>query len=347
MKKIKQHTIILLLIVLLVSVMVLSCALGAYDLSIAEVVASVTNALGISDVEVKGASETIFWHIRLPRVVFSVMIGAALSVSGAGLQGLFRNPLADPGLVGISAGAILFASLYIVFIGKVTQQMLGSFGLPLVTFMGATLATYIVFRLAKSGNQTNVATMLLAGIAINALCGAGTGLLIFLSADDELRDITFWTLGSLGAASWTVVFTVLPFVLVAIVFIPSMAKKLDAYTLGEQDAACLGINVQKFKITLVLLLALAVAACVAFAGTIGFVGLVVPHIIRLTFGSQHKGVFVLSALLGSILLCLADLVCRTIVVPAELPIGILTAILGTPMFLYLLLDQNKKSKAYV
>lgn len=336
-----------LLISLLIISIISSVALGAYTISIHEITTLFLNGIGITDTETSFQSYSIFWHIRLPRVCFGLLIGSTLSVAGAGLQGLFRNPLADPGLVGISSGAVLFTALFIVFGFQTSNTFLHNFGLSFFTFFGATLTTFLIFKLASRNNTTNVANMLLAGIAINALCSSGTGFLFFLAEDDQLRDLTFWTLGSLGGASWDLVLTLLPIALITIVFIPSLAKKLDAFTLGEEDAECLGVNVQKMKITLIILVALGVGVCVAFSGTIGFVGLVVPHIIRLTIGSNHYALFILSAILGGTLLCFADLACRLLVVPAELPIGILTAILGTPMFLFLLISQNKKTASYV
>lgn len=322
--------------------MFISSGFGAYSISFEELVSLITNAIHLTENEVSNTSSKIFWHIRLPRVAFGLLIGSTLSVAGAGMQGLFRNPLADPGLVGVSSGAVLFTAIYIVLGWNISNSFIGNIGMSAFTFAGATLTTLIIFRLASSNRNTNVANMLLAGIAINALCSASTGFLIFMADDSQLRDLTFWTLGSLGGATWKLVLAILPFVLLTLFFIPKLSKRLDAYALGEQDAECLGVDVQRMKILLILLVALGVGVSVAFSGMIGFVGLVVPHVVRLLVGSNHKRVFLLSILLGGILLCLADLGSRLLVIPSELPIGILTAILGTPMFLYLLISQNQK-----
>ena len=324
-------------------IVLVSSSLGAYDIPLSDLMKLVSNGLKFTEFEVSNQSHHIFWYIRLPRIIFGLLIGSTLSVAGAGMQGLFRNPLADPGLVGVSSGAVLFTAIYLILGWHTSHAILGNIGLSLFTFSGATLTTLIIFKLASSNQKTNVSHLLLAGIAINALCSAGTGFLIFLADDSQLRDLTFWTLGSLGSASWKLVLTLIPFVLVTLFFIPTLAKRLDAFTLGEQDAESLGVNVQRMKLTLIILVALGVGVCVAFSGMIGFVGLVVPHVIRLLVGSNHKSVFFLSILLGGSLLCIADLFSRLIVMPAELPIGIITAILGTPMFLYLLINQNKKA----
>ena len=270
--------------------------------------------------------------IRAPRVLLGLLIGAGLSVSGALMQGLFRNPLADPGLIGVSSGAALAAACVIVLGGS----GLSPFALPLAAFCGGAVVTLLVMRLARRGGRISIETMLLAGIAVNAIAGAGTGILVTLSDDAQLRSLTFWTLGSLGGATWPILIGVAPLILVPLLISPWLAGALNALLLGEEEAHHLGVNVERLKLGVVLMAALIVGASVAFSGIIGFVGLVVPHLIRLMAGPDHRIVLPGSALLGAALLVGADLVSRTVIAPAELPIGVVTTLLGGPFFLGLL-----------
>jgi iron complex transport system permease protein len=282
----------------------------------------------------------VLWGIRLPRVVLGVLVGAGLSVSGAAMQGLFRNPLADPALVGISSGAALGAVVTIVLGTALPDgwaEMAGPFLLPLAAFAGGALATLLVYRLATSGGRTSVATMLLAGVAINAVAGAGTGLMTFLADDDQLRDLMFWTLGSLGGATWTRLAVVAPLILIGVAVTLPLARPLNALLLGEAEAGHLGIDTQRVKRRVITLAALVVGAATAVSGIIGFIGLVVPHLLRLALGPDHRLLLPGSALLG------ADLLARTVVAPAELPIGIVTALVGGPFFLWLLLRDRQRN----
>jgi iron complex transport system permease protein len=256
---------------------------------------------------------------------------------------MFRNPLAAPGLIGISSGAALAAVSVIVLGATVLQgfsQVFGIYTLPLAAFIGGTLTTLIIYRLSTVNGRTQVGTMLLAGVAINALAGAFIGLMTFLATDEQLRSITFWSLGSLGGATWRAVSMAAPLMLLPILIMPLLARPLNAMLLGEAAAGHLGINVETTKRLTILLAALAVGAAVSVSGTIGFIGLVVPHLIRLMAGPDHRYVLPGSALLGALLLLIADLLARTVAVPAEVPIGILTAVLGGPFFLWLLLKQR-------
>ncbi len=290
-----------------------------------------------------GIPEIILWQIRLPRIVLGAMVGAALAVSGAVMQGLFRNPLADPGLIGISAGAGLGAVAYVV-VGSplvlVLPAALSVYGLPLSAFAGGLVSTFVLYRIATRGGRTSVATMLLAGIALGALAAALTGLLVYMADDRQLRDITFWSLGSLGGATWEKAITAAPFLLALFLATPLLADGLDGLLLGEAAARHLGIGVETLKRTAIVAVAAAVGASVAAAGPIAFVGIVVPHILRLALGPRHRGLLPASALMGATLLLAADAVARTLVAPAELPIGILTAVLGAPLFLWLLLKRR-------
>lgn len=284
----------------------------------------------------------VLYDIRLPRLAMGLLVGAALGLSGALLQGLFRNPLADPGIVGVGAGAGLGAVLAIVLGGLLPPAVLALAGghlVPLAACAGGWLFTVILYRVASSGGRTQVATMLLAGIALGALAGAVTGVLIYLADDSQLRDLTFWSMGSLAGSTWAKLLAILPLIGTVLVLAPRLGRGLNALALGEAQAAHMGIEVQRLKRLTVLATALATGAAVAVSGGIGFVGIVVPHLLRLANGPDHRRLLPQSALLGAMLLVLADLVSRQIVAPAELPIGIITALLGAPVFLWILLRQ--------
>jgi iron complex transport system permease protein len=285
----------------------------------------------------------VILDIRLPRAAFALMVGAALATAGCVMQSLFRNPLADPGLVGISSGAGLAAVVTIVLGGPVVAALPAfarAFALPAAAFLGALAATALLYAIATREGRTSIATMLLAGIAIGALAAALIGILVFMSDDRQLRDLTFWTLGSLGGASWRKVGVLLPFVGLALIAFLRIAGDLDAMLLGEAEAAHLGVETEALKRTAIVATAAAVGAGVAMTGVIGFLGLVVPHLLRLVIGPMHRALLPASALAGAALLTLADLVCRVVVQPAELPIGILTALFGAPFFLWLLMRRR-------
>ena len=285
----------------------------------------------------------IMFDIRLPRVLLGVLVGASLAVSGAVMQGLFRNPLADPGLIGISAGSSLAAVAVIVLGATFLAPLVlifGSFALPLAAFFGGLATTLVLYRISTRQGRTSVATMLLAGIALAAMAMAFTGLLIFVADDRQLRDLTFWSLGSLSGATWQKVGAVAPIMLLALAATPFLARGLNALALGEATASHLGVPVQRLKYVAIVAVAAATGASVAVSGGIGFVGIVVPHLLRLAIGPDNRFLLPASALLGASLLLLADAVSRTIVAPAELPIGIVTAAAGAPFFLWILLRKR-------
>lgn len=286
---------------------------------------------------------TIVWDIRMPRVLTGVFVGAALAVSGAVMQGLFRNPLADPGLIGVSAGAGFGAVVAIVLGGAAPiwlQAWLGYYMVPLAAFFGGWVTTILLYSVATQGGRTSVGTMLLAGIALGALTGAMTGILTYYATDEELRDLTFWGLGSVAAATWSKFWSSVPLIALCLIVAPFMARSLNALALGEAAAAHMGIHVQKMKNIAILTVAGSVGAAVAVTGGIGFVGIVVPHLLRLVQGPDHHGLLVNCALLGAIMLLLADAISRTVIAPAEMPIGIITAIIGGPFFLWILLRNR-------
>ncbi|PTM19726.1 MAG: heme ABC transporter permease [Bacteroidetes bacterium] len=336
-----RTAILSILGVLLLFVTLLSAAIGAVSIPFSQLSAILLSKIGIHlPVEIDPRADLVLTGIRLPRVLLGVLAGMALAVSGALMQGLFRNPLADPALIGISSGSSFGASLMIVFgstLPGFVASSLGLFTIALAAFAGGLMVTFIVYTISTRDSQTSVATMLLAGIAMNALCGAGTGGLILFSTDTQLRDLTFWSLGSLGAATWQTLAVVAPFVIIVLIISPWLARALNALLLGESAAHHLGIETQRVKRLVILLSALAVGAVTAVTGLIGFVGLVVPHLIRLTFGPDHRLLLPASALLGGILLVFSDLLARILLQPAEIPIGIITALFGAPFFLWLLM----------
>lgn len=285
--------------------------------------------------------EAVMNAIRLPRVLLAAVVGVALAVSGAAMQGLFRNPLADPGLIGISSGAALAVAAVIV-LGNNFAGFLGMYGLSLAAFLGALLACVAVFRLARTSGVFSTTYLLLAGIAINALCAAGIGVLIYVSDDAQLRTITFWTMGSVGGALWSSVIVATSMILPVAFVLVRNGRELNIALLGEDNARYLGVDTDRLKRTIIVCTALSVGAAVAVTGIIGFLGLVVPHLVRLMLGADHRILLPASALLGGILLVLADTVARTIVAPAEMPVGILTSLIGGPFFLWLLMRQSSE-----
>lgn len=292
----------------------------------------------VIDVPVSVQQEAIFWTIRLPRVALGVLAGAALAVSGALLQGVFRNPLADPGLIGVSSGAALGAVAVIVL----GISSLGLMTLPLAAFLTGTATTFFVYRLAQRHGRTDVATLLLVGLALNAMAGAATGLLTYLADDAQLRSIVFWTMGGLGGALWETVLVAAPWIAVSLALAPRLGRALNLFALGETEARHLGIEVEQVKRVAILLSALATGTAVALVGPIGFIGLIVPHIVRLIAGPDHRLLLPACALGGASLLVLADLVARTMAAPAEVPVGLITACAGGPFFLALILRARRQ-----
>jgi iron complex transport system permease protein len=285
--------------------------------------------------------EAVVFAVRLPRVVLGILVGAGLGTAGAAMQGLFRNPLADPSLLGVSTGAALAAAATVVLGAPIGT--LAALGRPVAAFAGALVATLAVYRLARTEHGTSVGALLLAGIGVNALAAALTGLLIFVADDTQLRAITFWGLGSLGGATWAVVAPTSLFLIVSTVALSLRATDLNALALGVAEAGHLGVDVPRLERYLVVFAALAVGAGVAVTGGIGFVAMVAPHILRLAVGPDHRFLLVGSGLFGAALLLGADLVARTAVAPAELPIGIVTALIGAPFFLWLLVRGRLRS----
>jgi len=321
---------------------VISMATGATGVSISMLPGALSAAIDQSDDVDDLRAALVLIDIRLPRTLLALFVGAALALSGVMMQGLFRNPLADPGLVGVSSGATL-AVVSMIVLGNSAfgswHQALGVFALPSAAFLGGLLATLALMAVAARHGTTAVATLLLAGIAFGALTGAATGILAYISDDRELRDLTLWSMGSLSGASWPKVVAITPFAVVLLLTLPRLVRALNGLLLGEAEAFHLGIDTESAKRTIVVLTAVAVGAAVAVAGVIGFVGIVVPHLVRLLAGPDHRVLLPSSALLGGTLVLLADLIARVIVAPAELPIGIIMAVIGAPVFLHLVLRR--------
>lgn len=282
-------------------------------------------------------------YIRMPRIVLAGLVGASLGMSGAIMQGLFRNPLADPRLVGISSGAALSVAITIVFAGHILQAntFLGALLLPIMAFCGGICATFALYYLAKINGSRAIGTLLLAGIGLGAIMEALTGLMSYLSDDQQLRDITFWLLGSIGGATWLKVGIVCFLTIPAWWLAFSLRSGLNTLTLGENDAYTMGVNVERLKTSSIIVVATCVGVSVAMTGIIGFIGLIVPHIVRLICGASYQVLLPMSAILGATLLISADILARIIASPAEIPIGIITAALGGPFFLWLLLKQQR------
>lgn len=337
---IKPRALFVALGLLLALALWLSLALGPVSLPLADTLRAALRLLGLPLAgEGLAQTELILSQIRLPRTLLGLLVGAVLALCGVAMQGLFRNPLADPGLIGVSSGAALGAAIAIVggaALGGLPQAF-APYLLSACAFAGGLVVTSLVYRLGRRDGETHVATMLLAGIALTALAGAAIGLFTYLADDATLRTLTFWNLGSLNGASYPRLWPLLLVTAAVALWLPRRAKALNALLLGESEARHLGFTVERIKAELVFCTALGVGAAVAAAGMIGFIGLVVPHLVRLLVGPDHRVLLPASALAGASLLLLADLAARLVLAPAELPIGIVTALIGAPFFLYLLL----------
>lgn len=335
--RLAPRTALLLGAALVVAALVFGSTQGAYAMAPAQL----WQVLGqlLSGGQNAGADYLVFANIRLPRLLLGLVAGGGLGLAGALMQGVFRNPLADPGLIGVSSGAALAAAVTIVLGGLWFPDLprsLGSWTLVGMAFAGGLGVTLLIYSLAQAGGGTRMGLMLLAGIAINALAMAGLGYLSFVSSDEQLRNLQMWLLGSLGGARWSSVGLVGAVVLLASCVGMALARPLNAIALGEAQAALLGVPVERTKRLAVLVTALVVGAVTAATGMIGFIGLVAPHWVRMVAGPDHRVVLPGSALLGAALVVWADAVARTIVQPAELPLGVLTAFIGVPLFLAML-----------
>jgi len=315
---------------MLVAAALIAANLGAMKLSLAVLWQSQDDAL-----------RHIWLHIRLPRVLLAILVGGALALSGCVMQGLFRNPLADPGLLGISSGAALFVGLAIVF--PLALPVILALYVPMfAAFIGSLVVTFIIFLLSRQGNNS-LARLLLVGIAINALCGAAVGILSWLSNDTQLRQLSLWGMGSLGQSQWSTLLAAASLAIPATAGIWLLARRLNLLQLGDEEAHYLGVDVKRTQRHLLILSALLVAAAVAVSGVIGFVGLVVPHLVRMWLGADHRWLVPGSVLAGALLLLIADTLARTLVVPAEMPVGLITSLIGGPWFLMMIFRNQGRS----
>ena len=325
--------LIALLLCLLPLSLLAALAWGSVSLGLGESAQAISQVLAG---DARDQAAVIIGQIRLPRALLAALVGALLGISGAAMQGIFRNPLADPSLIGVTAGASLGASIMIAAGGTWISGISGLTLVSLGAFAGGMAAVIVVYRLANSVNGTSVATMLLAGIAITALAGALGNVLELFSSNEVLRRISLWRMGGLDGADFQRVVAALGIAVVVLALLPRYATALNALLLGESEARYLGINVERTKTWIIVLVAIGVGASVALAGTIAFVGLVIPHIVRLLIGPDHRFLLPASALAGAVLLICADILARTLIAPTELPVGIVTACIGVPFFISLL-----------
>lgn len=322
---------LLVMLLLMLLMMTLAATLGAMRLTLRQLWQAPAESL----------IWQVWWNIRLPRVLLAVLVGAALAQSGAVMQGLFRNPLADPGLLGISSGAALAVAVSVVLSLPALIPAGLALWLPmLAAFIGSLAVTLVIFSLSRVASST-LSRLLLVGIAINALCGAAVGILSWMSNDQQLRQLSLWGMGSLGQAQWPLVLACASLLLPAMLWIQRLSGQLNLLQLGDEEAHYLGLDVRRIQRQLLVLSALLVAAAVAVSGIIGFVGLVIPHLIRLCLGGDHRWMLPGSALAGGILLLLADTLARTLVAPAEMPVGLVTSLVGGPWFLWLILRRRE------
>ena len=327
----KQLIIINILIIVLIIVFITSTAYGSFNISIINFIKGNLNQLH-NDVLLK---------IRFPRVILAGFVGSALSLSGACLQGLFRNPLADPGLIGVSSGAALGVALTIVIGNSFIPIMFNPYILPIAAIIGSAIVIIILFYITKGFGYGGMMYMLLAGIAINAFAGVGIGFLTYISDDSELRSLTFWTMGSFGGNTWRLIIPAILIIFITTIWILKTSRKLDLIQLGEVEAQRIGVNITKLRFDIILSSAIIVGVSVSLVGIIGFIGLVIPHLIRILGGVNHNFLLKGSILAGALIMILSDFISRTIIEPAELPVGLITSAIGSPFFLWLIFRIRK------
>ena len=334
----------LVALAVLIAGILVSSVSGQLDIHTSQVIGSMLQRIGIENswAPVDPVIDATLWVVRFPRIIMAMAVGAALAVGGALMQAIFGNPLAEPGVVGVSSGAALGASIAIVF----GIQFAGS-GVAALAFVGGLLATLLVYAVARVGGRTEVVTLLLTGIAINAFAQAGLAFVLFLADTASREQIVFWQLGSLAGSVWSEIVVVAPLLFLGTVVAWVLAQQLDVLALGERNARQLGVDVEGLRIIVIVVVALLTAAAVAFAGIIAFVGLVVPHIVRMALGPSHRALIVVSLVGGAALMVWADLLTRTLVDGADLPIGMLTALVGGPFFFGLLYQQRRRSGGWL
>jgi len=343
-----RWTLIALALVLLFS-LILSIGTGPLAVSWADSALVLLSRLGVTaEQSIPVHIAAIIEAIRLPRALLAMLVGATLAMCGAAIQGLFRNPLADPGLIGVTGGAALSA-VSVIVLGETLLlgfvELFKPWSLMIAAFAGGFATMLLVSRIATGRFGTSIYMMLLAGIAINVITGAGLGMFSFIATDSQLRTLTFWSMGSLGGATWQTVLALLPVVILVLIWLPASARSLNAMLLGESEARHLGVDVNRTKRKVIMIAALGVGGCVAVSGMIGFVGLVVPHLVRMTLGPDHRYLLPASGILGALFLVIADMLARTLMAPAEVPIGLITAVIGGPFFIGLVIFRVRSLAA--
>ena len=331
----------LALVVILIIMLLCAVSFGAVSIKISEMFSALLHY--VKGEKPANIYEAVFLQIRLPRVLLCAITGAILSASGVLMQGLFRNPIVEPGLVGTSAGAAFGASLVFVLsagLAPSIKAIAGPFLVPLFAFAGGLLATYIVYSLSKNMRKVSITSLLLIGIAVNAIGLSGTGFMSYLARDPQARSITFWSLGTFAGATWSQFLITVSVASVIFIIALKYSKQLNALLLGEEEASYLGVDTDRLKRRVMILNTAMVSVATAFVGVISFMGLIVPHVLRLLIGSDNKKLLPASMLAGAFLLTLADMGARLLLAPAEIPIGIITSFVGAPIFILLLKRFN-------
>lgn len=326
----KYKTSLMILLIILPLVVLICAGLGAYY---------VKPWLIPKILWEKSDGYEILIHIRFPRVALALLVGASLAISGVAMQGLFRNPLASPDIIGVSGGASLGAASWIVLF---SSYYTFNYGLPISAFIGGVIVVIIITKLGKVSNLSGVSALVLSGLAINAIVGSILGLITYYSDEEELRTLVFWSMGGLGGVNWKTISTTLPLFLIGFLILLPLGKSLNALSLGESEAFHLGYNVKTCQRKIIIGSTLLVGASVSLSGGIGFIGLIIPHLLRTWIGADHRWLLLSSAISGGILLLIADLLSRTIAIPAEIPVGILTSLMGGPFFLWILIKQKNR-----
>ncbi|AUV88110.1 FecCD family ABC transporter permease [Vibrio campbellii] len=341
LRRLPLSTTLLALSGVLAFIAVASITVGPMNISFSDSLRSLTGAGS----DLAPHIQLVINEIRLPRTILCMFIGAILAICGVVMQGLFRNPLAEPGIIGVSAGAALGGAFAIVVFADFSQNyptLMNLAALPFFAFLGGALTTVLVYWLGTNKFGTSVTIMLLAGVAISSLSGAAIGFMNFIADDQMLRDLTLWSMGSLAGANWSGIALAAVTLVLLMFWFQKKAMSLNALLLGESEAKHLGVPVQKLKRQLILLSAVGVGITVSISGAIGFIGLVIPHLGRMLAGPDHRTLLPISSLMGALLLTAADMFARVVVAPAELPVGIVTALIGAPFFIYLLFQQKGK-----
>ncbi|WP_213815940.1 iron ABC transporter permease [Glaciihabitans sp. dw_435] len=330
---------VVVLAILFIATITVSATVGQFPLAPSEILASIGRRIGLVPVtDADRFADGALWNVRFPRILLGAIVGAALGVAGTIMQGTFGNPLAEPGVIGVSAGCAVGACSAIVF----HLEFLGGATVPVMAFVFGLLTTFLVYYLSRSTGRTQILTLVLTGIAVNAVANALIALCVFLADTASREQIVFWQLGSLNGASWLAVGTTLPFLVVGLGGALFAARKLDLLALGERQARHLGVNVERLRILSIVCVAILTSAAVAYAGIIAFVGLIIPHLLRLIVGPSHRALIPASALGGAVLISLSDVLARTLVPFADLPIGMFTALVGGPVF-FILMRKSLRS----